>query len=80
MADLDDLTEIRTFMEGNAAERAAVWAASEERAAIEVALKGLKTAAYAGDIEGHVENNWRFHSGIYRASRLRFSVPLIESM
>jgi len=72
-ASLTELREVRMALEGLAAEKAALLITSDEIAVVESHYRALAAGASAGN-----PADWLLHTAIYRASRSRLLVSLIE--
>jgi DNA-binding GntR family transcriptional regulator len=77
-ASLTELREVRMALEGLAAEKAALLITSDEIAVVESHYRALAAGASAGNPADYMRANWLLHTAIYRASRSRLLVSLIE--
>ncbi len=67
-AELIDIRDIRVNLEGFAATQAIKRIGPAQMRVINNAFNLMHTAAKIGDVDMYLENNWRFHSLIYRAA------------
>ena len=72
------MREVRMALEGLAAEKAAPLITSDEIVVVESHYHALAAGASAGNPADYMRANWLFHTAIYRASRSRLLVSLIE--
>ena len=79
-AELLDIRDIRTNLEGFAAEVAIAGMRPSRLRLIENACQLMQRAADAGDADMYLENNWRFHSLIYEAAERPVLMGLIRGM
>lgn len=79
-AELTEIRDIRTNLEGLAAVQALGHIAPAQMRLIDNACALMHRAARAGDADLYLENNWRFHSLIYRAAGRPILMGVIEGM
>lgn len=72
------MREVRMALEGLAAEKPAPLITSDEIVVVESHYHALAAGASAGNPADYMRANWLFHTAIYRASRSRLLVSLIE--
>jgi DNA-binding GntR family transcriptional regulator len=72
------MREVGMALEGLAAEKAAPLITSDEIVVVESHYHALAAGASAGNPADYMRANWLFHTAIYRASRSRLLVSLIE--
>ncbi|MGH6986253.1 MAG: GntR family transcriptional regulator [Caulobacteraceae bacterium] len=75
-----ELRDIRIINEGLAAERAAGAITDEELSEVERCCEAMQAAADAGDPGAYSRANWALHLSVYRASRMRTLISLIEGL
>lgn len=75
-----ELRTIRVMLEGLATQTAAQAITSEELAIVAQAVDAMQAAADAGDIDGYLVANWKFHFGVYRPCRMPVLIGIIESL
>lgn len=73
-----ELVDIGVHLEGLAAERAVERITAEEIEEVADACQEMQEAAERGDRSAYVRANWKFHAGIYRASRMEVLLGMIE--
>lgn len=79
-AELLDIRDIRVNLEGFAAVQAIEQIGPPQMRVIRNALNLMAIAAETGNIEMYLENNWRFHSLIYRAADRPILMNQIERL
>lgn len=79
-AELTDIRDIRLNLEGFAAVQAAGRVSATQMRLIANACQLMHRAAAAGDADLYLENNWRFHSLIYRAADRPVLMGMIEGL
>lgn len=79
-AELVDIRDIRLNLEGFAAVQALKQIGPAQMRVIRNALSLMDIAAETGNIEMYLENNWRFHSLIYRAADRPVLMNQIEGL
>lgn len=79
-AELMDIRDIRINLEGFAAVQAIKQIGSSQMRVIENAYGLMEIAAENGDVDTYLENNWRFHSLIYRAADRPILMSQIEGL
>lgn len=79
-AELLDIYDIRVNLEGFAAVQAIDKIGPAQMRVIRNALNLMDSAAEIGNIEMYLENNWRFHSLIYRAAERPILMNQIEGL
>lgn len=79
-AELTEIRDIRTNLEGLAAVQALGHIAPAQMRLIDNACALMHRASRAGDADLYLENNWRFHSLIYRAAGRPILMGVIEGM
>ncbi|MGY6410382.1 MAG: GntR family transcriptional regulator [Alkalilacustris sp.] len=79
-AELTEIRDIRTNLEGFAALQALGNIPPAQMRLIDNACALMHRAARAGDADLYLENNWRFHSLIYRAANRPILMGVIEGM
>jgi DNA-binding GntR family transcriptional regulator len=77
---LMEVRRIRVALEGLATETAAALITPDELDAVTAACGAMDRAAEVDDIDGYLQNNWRFHSTIYRAARSTLLLQMIEGL
>lgn len=77
-ADLAELLEIRTSLEGLAARKAALLVTPEELAGLRQLCAALEARADAADPAGYAMANRAFHAGVYRCSHSPMLCAAIE--
>jgi DNA-binding GntR family transcriptional regulator len=80
VAGLRELYNVRLALEGLATEQAAELITPPELAEVRAACECMQAATEASDVARYLENNWRFHAGIYRAAHSRLLLGLIEGL
>lgn len=79
-AELEDIRDIRTNLEGFAATLAIAGMRPSRMRLIENACQLMHRAAKTGDADLYLENNWRFHSLIYEAAERPVLMGMISGM
>ncbi|MGH6986656.1 MAG: GntR family transcriptional regulator [Caulobacteraceae bacterium] len=79
-ANLQELRDIRVEIEGFAAQRAADRVSGEELIQIERRAHLMQAAAIVGDLDAYIQENWAFHTAVYRASHMDLLLGLIEGL
>lgn len=79
-ADFDEVTAIRTQLEGMAAERAGNQLDQDDIARIRTLHTDLSQAADRGDADRYLAANAAFHSGIYAAARWPVMLGMIQRL
>ncbi len=77
---LAEIRDIRVELEGMATERAAALVTAAQLRLVTNACRLMERAAGTGDADLYLENNWRFHSLIYRAARRPRLLEMIERL
>lgn len=80
LATLHEIYNVRLALEGMATAQAADLITDPELAKVEQACLAMELAADLGDVDGYLEQNWRFHAAIYAAARSRLLLGMIESL
>lgn len=78
--ELTDIRDIRLNLEGFAATLAIGQLKPSQLRLIDNACQLMQRAADAGDADMYLENNWRFHSLIYRAADRPVLMTMISGM
>lgn len=79
-AELTDIRDIRLNLEGFAATQAIAGMKPSRLRLIANACQLMQHAADTGDADLYLENNWRFHSLIYRAANRPVLMAMISGM
>ncbi|UTW10191.1 GntR family transcriptional regulator [Marinobacterium rhizophilum] len=79
-AELLDIRDIRLNLEGFAAVQAIKNIGPAQMRVINNAFNLMDLAAQSGDVDMYLENNWRFHSLIYRAADRPILMSQIEGL
>lgn len=79
-AELLDIRDIRTNLEGFAAVQAISKIGPSQMRLINNAFDLMLRAAEKSDVDMYLENNWRFHSFIYRAAERPVLMGIIEGL
>lgn len=80
ISELRELRDIRAELEGLAAERAAAIISNAEIDVAEQHCHLMQTAAATGNLEAYIRENWAFHTAVYRASRMKQLLAMIETL
>jgi DNA-binding GntR family transcriptional regulator len=80
VSELLELRDIRAELEGLAAERAAAIISDAEILVADQHCHLMQTAAEAGNLEAYIRENWAFHTAVYRASRMKQLLGVIERL
>ncbi len=79
-AEMAELRDIRAQLEGLAAERAAGHVTDAELAALQRHCEAMRAAAERDDIDGYIQENWAFHTAVYKASRMVQLLAIVEGL
>ncbi|HUB85480.1 MAG TPA: GntR family transcriptional regulator [Rhizomicrobium sp.] len=80
ISELREIRDIRAELEGLAAERAAAIISNTEINVADQHCHLMQTAAAAGNLEAYIRENWAFHTAVYRASRMKQLLSMIERL
>ncbi|HEY1836681.1 MAG TPA: GntR family transcriptional regulator [Rhizomicrobium sp.] len=80
LAEMCELRDIRVELEGLAAERAAALITNTELLVVEEHCHLMQAAAATGNLDNYIRENWAFHTAVYRASKMKQLLAIVEGL